>query len=244
MWKRWSSWKRWIKSVIAEVRMQWCTLLRFRNLRRWCSRQASDHDRPCATLRISLNPVRSSIIQDLRLLPTLLLPIWRSPSIFLFLSLFLADKCVFQVMSINKSMSSNKKLLSIVKLVKLFVSCIQKCYPSKNFRGSALNPAGGSTPPRPPPAKHLHSPLATPLLSLSVFSSSSLRPFAFALFSLQTASLFCSHFSGCVFLCIYSAVVVHSLYTGTCMRTCWARSAPGWRRHCCQPLYKTQYHCS
>ena len=67
----------------------------------------------------------------------------------------LADKCVFQVMSINKSMSSNKKLLSLVKLVKLFVSCIQKCYPSKNFRGSVPNPAG-STPP-PPPRPHLQS---------------------------------------------------------------------------------------
>ena len=31
------------------------------------SRQASNRDRPCATLRISLDPVRSSIIQDLRL---------------------------------------------------------------------------------------------------------------------------------------------------------------------------------
>ena len=127
--------------------------------------------RPRPTMRypphnvISLNPLRSSIVQDLRLLPTLLLSISRSPSIFLFLSVFLADKCVFQVMSINKSMSSNKKLLSLVKLVKLFVPCIQKCYPSKNFRTSAPNPAGGSTPPRLPPAKHLHSPLATPLLA-------------------------------------------------------------------------------
>ena len=61
-------------------------------------------------------------------------------------------------------MSSNKKLLSLVKLVKLlFVSCIQKCYPSKNFRGSAPASLGVSTPPRPPPAKHLLSPLATPL---------------------------------------------------------------------------------
>ena len=106
------------------------------------SRQASDRDRPCATLRISLNPVRSSIIQDLRLLPIDSSLVSQSPGIFLFLSVFLADKCVFQVMSINKSMSSNKKLLSFVKLVKLFVSCIQKCYPSKIFRGSAPNPAG------------------------------------------------------------------------------------------------------
>ena len=68
-------------------------------------------------------------------------------------------------MSINKSMSNNKKLLSLVKLVKLFVSCIQKCCPSKNFRGSAPNPAGGLTAPQTPtaPAKHLHSPLATTL---------------------------------------------------------------------------------
>ena len=103
------------------------------------SRQASDRDRPCATLRISLNPVRSSIVQDLRLLPIDSSLVSPSPSIFLFLSVFLADKCVFQVMSINKSMSSNKKLLSHVKLVKLFVPCIQKCYPSKNFRGGGLN---------------------------------------------------------------------------------------------------------
>ena len=79
------------------------------------------------------------------------------------LSVFLADKCVFQVMSINKSMSSNKKLLSLVKLVKLFVSCNQKCYPSKNFHPKMLPFKNFSTPPRPPPAKHLHSPLATPL---------------------------------------------------------------------------------
>ena len=96
------------------------------------SRPASDRDRPCATLRISLHPVRSSIVQDLRLLLIDSSLVSRSPSIFLFLSVFLADKCVFQVISINKSMSSNKKLLSLVKLVKL--SCIQKCYPSKNFQ--------------------------------------------------------------------------------------------------------------
>ena len=129
--------------VIAEVRMQWCTLLRFRSLRRRCSRQASDRDRPCATLRISrtlLGQASFKICVFCR--STLLLSISRSPSIFLFLSVFLADKCVFKVMSVNKSMSSNKKLLSLVKLVKLFVSCIKKCYPSKNFRGSAPNPAG------------------------------------------------------------------------------------------------------
>ena len=122
------------------------------------SRQESDRDRPCATLRLSLNrPVRSSIVQDLRLLPIDSSLVSRSPRTFLFLSVFLEDKCFFQVISSNKSMSSNKKLLSLVKLVKLFVSCIQKCYPSKIFS------LGGSTPPRPPPAKHLHSPLATPL---------------------------------------------------------------------------------
>ena len=74
-------------------------------------------------------------------------------SIFLFLSVFLADKCVFQVMSINKSMSRNKKLLSLVKLVKLFV-LHSKMLPFKKF---------SQRPPHPPPAKHLHSPLATPL---------------------------------------------------------------------------------
>ena len=87
----------------------------------------------------------------------------RSPSVFLFLSVILEDKCVFQVMSINKSMSSNKKLLSLVKLVKLFVSCIQKCYNSKNFWASAPEPRWGLHAPRPVPAKHLHSPLAMPL---------------------------------------------------------------------------------
>ena len=97
------------------------------------------------TSPLSLNPVRSSIVQDLRLLPTLLLSISRSPSIFLFLSVFLADKCVFQVMSINKSMSSNKKLLSLIQLVKLFVSFIQKCYPSKIF-----GPRWGFNTPRTP----------------------------------------------------------------------------------------------
>ena len=96
-------------------------MLHFQSLRRWCSRKASDRDRPCATLRISLNPVRWSIVQDLRLLPIDSSLVSRSPSLFFFLSVLLADKCVFQVMSINKSMSSNKKLLSLVKLVKLFV---------------------------------------------------------------------------------------------------------------------------
>ena len=56
-------------------------------------------------------------------------------------------------MSIDKNMSSNKKLLSLVNLVKLFVSCIQKCYPSKNFRGSAPNPAGGLNTPQTPTCK-------------------------------------------------------------------------------------------
>ena len=57
---------------------------------------SSNRDRPCATLRLSLNPVRSRIVQDLRLLPTLLLSISQSPSILFFPSVFLADKCVFQ----------------------------------------------------------------------------------------------------------------------------------------------------
>ena len=65
--KRWSSWKRNVSLLKCEC--NGAPMLRFRSLRRWCSRQASDRDRPCATLRISLNPVRSSIVQDLRLLP-------------------------------------------------------------------------------------------------------------------------------------------------------------------------------
>ena len=95
----------------------------------------------------------------------LFLAISRSPSIFLFLSVFLADMCVFQVMSINKSMSSNKKLLSLVKLVKLsrFLA-FKNATLQKIFRAPPRTPLGGSTPPRPPPAKHLHSPLATLLL--------------------------------------------------------------------------------
>ena len=125
-------------------------MLRFRSPRRWCSRQASDRDRPSAkkaTLRISLNPVRSSIVQDLRILPIDSSLVYLAVSEYIFLSLcFLADMCVFQVMSINKSMSSNKKLLSFVKLVKLSVSCFQKCYLSKKFWGSASNPTGGSDP--------------------------------------------------------------------------------------------------
>ena len=56
-------------------------------------------------------------------------------------------------MSINKSMSSNKKLLSLVKLVKLFVSCIQNATLQKIF---ALNPTGGLNAP-PPPDPHLQS---------------------------------------------------------------------------------------
>ena len=110
----------------------------------------------------SLNPVRSSIVQDLRLLPTLLLSISRSLSIISLSLCVLADKCVFQVMSINK------KLLSLIKLVKLFVYFIQKCYPSKNFRGSAPNPAGGLNAPRPQPAKQLHSSLATPCVNINI----------------------------------------------------------------------------
>ena len=107
---------------------------------------ATDHALPSAKVWTLLGWASFKICVFCR--STLLLSISRSPSIFLFLSVFLADMCVFQVMSINKSMSSNKKLLSLVKLVKLSVSCFQKCYPSK----------------RPPPAKHLHSPLATPLM--------------------------------------------------------------------------------
>ena len=80
----------------------------------------------------------------------------RSPSVFLFLSEFLADKCVFQVMSINKSMSSNKKLLSLVKLVKLFVSCIQNCYTLQKIFGPEPR-WGAQRPPPPPPDPHLQS---------------------------------------------------------------------------------------
>ena len=137
--------------VIAEVRMQWCTHVA---LPESPTVMFTTSKRPRPTmrypsLRISLNPVRSSIVQDLRLLPIDSSLVYLAVSEYiLFLSVFLAGKCVFQVMSINKSMSSNKKLLSLVKLVKLFVSCIQKCYPSKNFRASAPNPAGGLNAPQ------------------------------------------------------------------------------------------------
>ena len=43
-------------------------------------------------------------------------------------------------MSINESMSSDKKMLSLVKLVKLFVSCIQKCYLLKKIFGLRPEP--------------------------------------------------------------------------------------------------------
>ena len=89
----------------------------------------------CATLRISLNPVRvkhrsrSASFADSSLV-YLAVSEYR---IFSFSHVFLADKCVFQVMSTNKTMSCNKKLLSLVKLVKWFVSCIQNAALKKIF---------------------------------------------------------------------------------------------------------------
>ena len=102
-------------------------------------------------------PVCPRIAQYLRLLPTLFSCLSRS---FRACSPFsVADKCVFYVTyaSINKSTSINEKLLVACETGEIVCFLHQKCYPSKNFR------AGGSTPPRPPPAKHLHSRLATPL---------------------------------------------------------------------------------
>ena len=52
-------------------------------------------------------------------------------------------------MSINKSMSSNKKLLSLVKLVKLFVSCIQNATLQKIFGPLPRTPLGAQRPPPP-----------------------------------------------------------------------------------------------
>ena len=162
-----SSWKKMIllktQRVIAEVRMHPCCAsgVSDGDVRR-DSRQASDRDRPWATLRISLNPVRSSIVQDLRLLKIDSSLVSRSPSIFLFLSVFLADKCVFQVMSINESISSNREAAKPCQIGKIVCLLHSKMLP---FYGAPpQTPLGGSTPPRPPPAKHLHSPLATPLL--------------------------------------------------------------------------------
>ena len=80
----------------------------------------------------------------------------------------------------------------------MFVSCIQKCYPLKNFRASAPNPAGGAQrPPRPPPAKHLHSPLATPLQpnDSPFFLLHLTSP---SLLHLETSSVFCFEAWECV----------------------------------------------
>ena len=62
--------------------------------------------------------------------------------------------------------SINEKLLGLWNWWNCFFFLHQKRFPSKIFRGSAPNPAGGgggSTLPSPPPAKHLHSRLATSL---------------------------------------------------------------------------------
>ena len=137
-------------------------MLRFRSLWQWCSRQASHRDRPwpCATLRISLNPVRSSIVLDLRLLPIDSSLVYLEVSEYISLSL-----CVFsgQVrVSSHVNQQEHVKQQEAAKpcqLGKIVCFLHSKMLPFKKFSGP-----GGSTPPRPPPAKHLHSPLATPLL--------------------------------------------------------------------------------
>ena len=115
-----SSWKKMIllkvQRVIAEVRMQWCTHVA---LPESPTVMFTTRKRPRPTMRYPphikvwtmLGQASFKICVFCR--STLLLSNSRSPNIFLFLSVFLADKGVFQVMSINKSMSSNKKLLSL-----------------------------------------------------------------------------------------------------------------------------------
>ena len=144
-------------------------MLRFRSLQRWCSRQASDCDRSCATLRISLNLVRSSIVQDRRLLPIDSSFVYLAVSEYISLSL-----CVFsgQVrVSSHVNQQEHVKQKEAAKPCQIGKICLFLAFKNatrytlhfatllKNFPGSL----GGSTPPRPPPAKHLHSPLATPL---------------------------------------------------------------------------------
>ena len=58
--------------------------------------------------------------------------------------------CVF---SGQVRVSSHVNQQEHVKQLLSLVSCIQKCYPSKNFRGSAPNPAGGLNAPQTPTCK-------------------------------------------------------------------------------------------
>ena len=147
-------------------------MLRFRNLRRWCSPQASNRDRPCAT-RISLNPVRSSILQDLRLLPIDSSLVYLAVSAYISLSL-----CVFsgQVpVSSHVNQQEHVKQQEAVKPCQIgkFVCFLHsKMLPFEKF--SRLRPQphwGAQRPPDPHrPAKHLYSPLGTPLSPVVIWA--------------------------------------------------------------------------
>ena len=144
-----------MQRVIAEVRMQRCTLLRFRSLRRWCSRQASDRDRPFASLRISLNPVRSSIVQDLRLLPIDSSLVYLAVSEYISLSL-----CVFsgQVrVSSHVNQQEHVKQQEAAKpcqIGKIVCFLHSKMLPFKKFPGLRPEPRWGA---KRPPDPHLQS---------------------------------------------------------------------------------------
>ena len=112
----------------------------------------------------SVNPVRSSIIQDLRLLPIDSSPVYLAVSEYISLSL-----CVFrgQVrVSSHVNQQEHVKQQEAAKpcqIGKIVCFLHSKKLPFKKFRAPPRTPLGGSTPPRPPPAKHLHSPLGMPL---------------------------------------------------------------------------------
>ena len=137
--KRWSSWKRNVSLLKCEC--NGAPMLRFRSLRRRCSRQASDRVRPCATLRISLNPVRSSIVQELRLLPIDFFLVYLAVSEFISLSLcVLADKCAVTVSS-HVNQQENVKQQEAAKpcqIGKIVCFLHSKMLPFKKF--SALRP--------------------------------------------------------------------------------------------------------
>ena len=97
--------------------------------------------------------VRSSIVQDLRLLPIDSSLVYLAVSEYISLSLCVFSGQVGVSSHVNhKSMSSNKKLLSLVKLVKLFVSCI-RMLPFKKFSGLRPQPRWGAQRPHTPTCK-------------------------------------------------------------------------------------------
>ena len=106
------------------------------------SRQASDRDRPCAALRISLNPVWSSIVQDLRLLPIDSSLVYLAVSEYISLSLCVFSGQVRASSHVNQQehvkQQEAAKPCQIGKIVRFLHS---KMLPFKKFGGG-----GGSTP--------------------------------------------------------------------------------------------------